>query len=180
MDLTKITSGKNPPQEINVIIEVPQGSEPVKYELDKDSGLLFVDRFLTTAMQYPCNYGFIPHTLSGDGDPCDVLVVCLHPVAPGAVIKARPIGVLLMEDESGQDEKILAVPTEKLEPYYKDVKAHTDLPQILLDRIAHFFAHYKDLEKGKWVKVKGFEGAEIAGKLIVEAIERGKKQSNAA
>lgn len=180
MDLSKITSGKTPPHEINVIIEVPQGSDPVKYELDKESGLLFVDRFLTTAMQYPCNYGFIPHTLSGDGDPCDVLVVSLHPVTPGAVIKARPIGVLLMEDESGEDEKILAVPVEKLEPYYKDVKAHTDLPHILLDRISHFFAHYKDLEKGKWVKVKGFEGTAKAEALIVEAISRAKKQSNAA
>ena len=175
MDLNKIPTGKNPPHEINVVIEVPMGAAPVKYEMDKDSGAVFVDRFLATAMFYPCNYGFIPHTLSGDGDPADVLVVSQLPVVPGSVIRARPVGVLLMEDESGEDEKILAVPITKLAPLYDNIKDYTDLPHILLDQISHFFSHYKDLEKNKWVKVKGWENAEVAQRLIIEAIERAGK-----
>ena len=142
MDISKIPVGKNPPTDVNVIIEVPMGSEPIKYEMDKDSGALFVDRFLHTAMNYPCNYGFIPHTLSGDGDPADVLVFGRRPLMPGCVVAARPIGVLLMEDEGGEDEKILAVPQSRLHPFFNDVKSYKDLPQILLDQIAHFFEHF--------------------------------------
>lgn len=175
MDISKISIGKNSPKEVNVIIEVPLGSEPVKYEVDKESGALFVDRFLHTAMNYPCNYGFIPHTLSDDGDPADVLVVGRRPIIPGAVISVRPIGVLMMEDESGGDEKILAVPATKLHPFYDDVEEYTDLPQILLDQIAHFFEHYKDLEKNKWVKVKGWEGKAKAEEIIIASIEAAKK-----
>jgi inorganic pyrophosphatase len=175
MDISKISSGKNPPTDINVIIEVPIGNEPIKYEMDKESGALYVDRFLHTAMTYPCNYGFIPHTLSGDGDPCDVLVVGRRPLMPGCVIAARPIGVLLMEDESGQDEKILAVPQDRLHPFYNDVESYKDLPPILIEQIAHFFAHYKDLEKNKWVKIIGWKEADIASKLVLEAIARVKK-----
>ena len=153
MDISKITAGHNPPTDINVVIEIPQGGEPVKYELDKASGAMFVDRFLHTAMFYPGNYGFIPNTLSGDGDPCDVLVVGQVPVVPGAVIRCRPIGALLMKDEAGPDEKIVAVPVDKLHPFYSGVASYKDLPPILTDQIAHFFQHYKDLEKGKWVTI---------------------------
>jgi inorganic pyrophosphatase len=172
MDLNKVAIGANPPEEVNVIIEVPAGSNPVKYEFDKDSGALFVDRFIQVAMHYPCNYGFIPHTLSDDGDPCDVLVIADFPVVPGSIIKARPIGVLLMEDESGFDEKILAVPTAKLSPYYEGIKSYKDLPEIMAKRISHFFENYKTLEKNKWVKVKGWEDAEHAKQLIKLSIER--------
>ncbi|MCE3231919.1 MAG: inorganic pyrophosphatase [Rickettsiaceae bacterium] len=175
MDISKISIGKNAPQDVNVIIEVPQGADPIKYELDKESGALFVDRFLHTAMYYPCNYGFIPHTLSDDGDPADVLVVANYPIQPGAVVAVRPIGVLMMEDEAGGDEKILAVPTSKLHPFYDDVATYKDVPKILLEQIEHFFAHYKDLEKKKWVKVVGWEGKEKAEELIVKAIEAAKK-----
>jgi inorganic pyrophosphatase len=174
MDIKKIPVGANPPWDVNVIIEVPMGSEPIKYEMDKESGAMFVDRFLHTAMHYPCNYGFIPHTLSGDGDPADVLVVGRRPIMPGAVIPSRPIGVLLMEDEGGQDEKILAVPCARLHPFYNDVNSYKDLPQILTDQIAHFFAHYKDLEQNKWVKVLGWKDADVAAKMIEEAVARGK------
>ena len=174
MDISKISAGKSLPTDINVIIEVSQGSAPVKYEMDKDSGAIFVDRFIHTAMHYPCNYGFIPHTLSGDGDPADVLVISPLPVISGSVIRSRPIGVLLMEDESGQDEKILAVPVSKLHPMYDDVKTYKDLPEVVTAQIAHFFGHYKDLEKGKWVKILGWEGPEKAGQLIMEAVERAK------
>ncbi len=172
MDLVKIAAGKNPPHEVNVVIEVPLGGDPVKYEMDKESGAVFVDRFLHTSMQYPCNYGFIPHTLSGDGDPADVLVVGTLPVIPGCVLAARPIGVLLMEDESGQDEKILAVPTSKLDPFYDNIKSYKDLPESFIAKIAHFFEHYKDLEKGKWVKVIGWDDAPKAFELIREAMMR--------
>lgn len=172
MDLSKIEIGKNPPHDINVVIEIPQGGEPVKYEIDKASGALFVDRFLGTSMVYPANYGFIPHTLSGDGDPCDVLVVTNIPVIPGAVIRCRPIGALLMEDESGVDEKIIAVPVEKLHPFYKNIKSYKDLPESLCDQISHFFQHYKDLEKGKWVKILDWVDAEKAAETIQEAIAR--------
>lgn len=174
MDIKKIKIGDNAPEEVNVIIEVGLGSDPIKYELDKESGALFVDRFLHTAMYYPCNYGFVPHTLSDDGDPIDVLVIGRRAVNPGAVMAARPIGVLLMEDEAGNDEKILAVPASRLQPFYNDIDEFSDIPQILLDQIAHFFSHYKDLEKNKWVKVLGWEGKDRAKKLILDAIERGK------
>ena len=172
MDLSKIEIGKNPPYDINVVIEIPQGGEPVKYELDKASGALFVDRFLGTSMIYPANYGFIPHTLSGDGDPADVLVVTNLPIIPGAVVRCRPIGALLMEDESGVDEKIIAVPVEKLHPFYKNIKSYKDLPEILCEQISHFFQHYKDLEKGKWVKILKWVDAEEAAETIKEAIAR--------
>lgn len=153
MDIEKITVGANPPHEVNVIIEIPQGGSPVKYEVDKKSGAMFVDRFLHTSMFYPANYGFIPHTLSDDGDPVDCIVITQTPVASGAVIRARPVGALLMEDESGIDEKIIAVPIDELHPYYKRVASYRELPEILVEQIGHFFEHYKDLEPGKWVKV---------------------------
>ena len=172
MDITKISSGRAPPQDVNVVVEIPQGGLPVKYELDKASGAMFVDRFLHTAMFYPGNYGFIPHTLSGDGDPCDVLVVGQVPVVPGAIIRCRPVGALLMEDESGQDEKILAVPVDALHPFYTGVRSYEDLPTVLCEQIAHFFQHYKDLEKGKWSKIVRWVGAAEAEALISEAIER--------
>ncbi len=177
MDMNKIPVGKNAPKDVNVIVEVPAGADPIKYEMDKDSGAIFVDRFIHTAMHYPCNYGFIPHTLSDDGDPTDVLVVCEQKLVPGSVVAARPIGVLLMEDESGQDEKILAVPASRLHPYYDNVKNYTDLPEVLLNQIAHFFEHYKDLEKNKWVKVTGWGDAAKAEELILAGIENDKKKA---
>jgi len=172
--VSKINAGLNPPEEINVIIEVPAGGAPVKYEMHKRSGALLVDRILHTPMRYPTNYGYMPHTLSDDGDPCDVMVVVEEALVPGCVIRARPIGVLLMEDEAGFDEKILAVPDTKTDPTYRDVASYSDLPEILLHRIQHFFEHYKDLEEGKWVKITGWEGPEVAKKLISEGIEREK------
>lgn len=172
MDLSKISSGNNPPDDINVLIEVPLGGEPIKYEIDKASGAMFVDRYLYTSMRYPCNYGFVPHTLSLDGDPIDVMVVGQRALVPGAVVRARPIGVLLMEDDGGEDEKILAVPHQKLTRYYEKVHNYTDLPETLCDRIEHFFAHYKDLEPNKWVKIQGWEGVEKARELIKLALDR--------
>jgi len=172
MDIKKIPIGPNPPFDVNVIIEIPFRGDPVKYEVDKESGAMFVDRFLHTAMYYPCNYGFIPHTLSGDGDPCDVMVVGRTPVAVGSVLRSRPVGVLMMEDEGGLDEKILAVPHSKLHPFYDDVRNYSDLPPILIQQIEHFFAHYKDLELGKWATVKGWENADAAFAMIAGAIER--------
>ena len=172
MDLSKIPVGVNPPYDVNAIIEIPQGGEPVKYEFDKKSGALMVDRFLHTAMFYPGNYGFIPHTLAEDGDPCDVLVVGRTPVVPGAIIRSRPVGALLMEDEAGPDEKIIAVPVDALHPYYTGVKSYEDLPEILRDQIAHFFQHYKDLEKGKSVKITGWAEPEQTADLIRAAIQR--------
>jgi len=180
MDMNKIPAGSNVPHEVNVIVEVPQGSQPVKYEMDKDSGAVFVDRFLQTAMFYPCNYGFVPQTLSGDGDPVDVLVVCQYPVAPGAVLPARPVGVLLMEDEKGEDEKILAVPTSDIHPYYDNIKNYDDLPVTLIEQIKHFFERYKDLEKGKFVKVTGWENADKAFQMINEGVERANAEGKAA
>ena len=177
MRIDAIPVGKNPPNDVNVIVEVPHGGHPVKYEMDKESGAMFVDRFMHTAMQYPANYGFIPHTLSDDGDPVDVLVVSRIPVVPGAVIRSRPIGVLMMHDEAGGDEKLLAVPVEQLNPYYKNVQNYTDMPEILIQRITHFFQHYKDLEEGKWVKVDGWQDADFAREIIVKAIEA-EKQKN--
>ncbi|MFV9875385.1 MAG: inorganic diphosphatase [Rickettsiales endosymbiont of Dermacentor nuttalli] len=172
MYLEKISTGKNPPHEFNVIIEIPMGGVPVKYEIDKESSAIMVDRFLPTAMFYPCNYGFINHTLSDDGDPIDVLVISEFPVIPGSILPARPIGILIMEDESGQDEKILAVPTQKLTTYYDNINSYQDLPQITIQRINHFFEYYKKLEVGKWVKVAGWQDVEVAKKLITEAISR--------
>ncbi len=170
MDISKISVGKNHPKDVNVIIEVPIGSDPIKYEIDKESCALVVDRFLHTAMHYPCNYGFIPHTLSADGDPVDVLTVGRRAITPGAVIAVRPIGVLMMEDDGGRDEKILAVPVPRIQPFYNNVNTYEDIPGILLDQIAHFFQHYKDLEKGKWVKILGWESKEMAEKIILEGI----------
>lgn len=172
MDIRFIPVGKNPPEQVNVVIEIPRGGFPVKYEIDKKSGALYVDRFLNTSMVYPANYGFIPHTLSEDGDPVDVLVVSETPVVPGCVIPSRPIGILQMEDEAGPDEKILAVPIDKLNPFYSHVQNHDDLPPILLEKVSHFFQHYKDLEKGKWVTIVKWEGAEAAREAIVRGIER--------
>jgi len=174
MRLDAIAIGKNPPEEVNVVIEVAIGGEPIKYEMDKEAGTLFVDRFLYTPMRYPGNYGFIPHTLSEDGDPCDVLVANTRPLVPGSYIAVRPIGVMMMEDEGGGDEKIIAVPVPKLTKRYENVTNYTDLPQITLDQIQHFFEHYKDLEPGKWVKLTGWGDATKAKQLIVEAIERAK------
>jgi inorganic pyrophosphatase len=172
MDLSKIPPGRNPPFEINVLIEIPQGGVPVKYELDKSSGALFVNRFLHTAMYYPANYGFVPNTLSEDGDPCDALALSQVSVIPGAVIRCRPIGALLMEDEHGIDEKILAVPVDELNPYYERVENYTDLPPIMRNQIAHFFRHYKDLEKGKWVRDLRWVVRDEAYELIRKAIAR--------
>jgi inorganic pyrophosphatase len=158
--------------ELNVIIEIPMAANPVKYEMDKESGALFVDRFMQTAMFYPCNYGFVPHTLSDDGDPVDVLVVSHYPVIPGSIIRSRPIAVLMMEDESGKDEKIIAVPVSKLDITFETVKDLDDLCPMLKQRIVHFFEHYKDLEKGKWVKIIGWENAAKARELINEGMLR--------
>ena len=174
MDIGKIPIGRDPPHDINVIVEIPQGGAPVKYEIDKASGALFVDRFLHTAMFYPCNYGFVPHTKSQDGDPLDVLIAGPAAVVPGSVVRCRPVGVLLMEDEAGMDEKLIAVPVDKLHPFYTDVKSYTDLPAIMCEQIAHFFTHYKDLEPGKWVKVTRWAGPDEAAVIINEAIARAK------
>lgn len=174
MALQSIPIGSNPPWDVNVIIENPMGGEPVKYELDKASGVLFVDRFLHTAMHYPGNYGFVPHTLSGDGDPIDVLVAGHTPVIPGAVLRSRPIGVLVMEDENGDDEKILAVPIDSLHPYHAEVRTYRDLRPIMVEQIAHFFTHYKDLEKGKWSRILRWGGPDEAASLINAAIDRAK------
>jgi inorganic pyrophosphatase len=174
MRLDAISIGRNPPHEVNVVVEVPVGGEPIKYEMDKASGTLIVDRFLYTSMRYPGNYGFVPHTLSDDGDPIDVLIANQRAIVPGAVIAVRPVGVLRMQDEAGGDEKILAVPVSRLTRRYEKVLNYTDLPQITLQQIEHFFQHYKDLESTKWVKVLGWGDAEEAARLIVEAIERAK------
>ena len=162
MNLDAIAIGHNPPEDVNTVIEVPIGGEPVKYEMDKAAGTLVVDRFLYTPMRYPGNYGFVPHTLSDDGDPIDVLVANTRPIIPGAVMNVRPIGVLRMEDDGGGDEKIIAVPSSRITQRYVNVKTHTDLPEITRHQIEHFFVHYKDLEPGKWVKVGGWEGPDAA------------------
>ena len=175
MNIDQIAAGKNVPDEVNVIIEIPQHADPVKYDVDKDSGALMVDRFMATAMHYPCNYGYVPHTLCGDGDPADVLVVAPFPLIPGSVIRCRAVGVLKMTDESGEDAKLLAVPVDKLSPLYANVKEPEDLPRLLLDQISHFFEHYKDLEKGKWVRIDGWEGSDAARQEIVDAVERHNK-----
>ena len=174
MRLDAVSIGRDPPREVNVIIEVPVGGEPIKYEMDKEAGTLVVDRFLYTSMRYPGNYGFIPQTLSGDGDPCDVLVANQRGIIPGAMMACRPVGVLKMQDEAGPDEKIVAVPVPRLTRRYEHVHNYTDLPEITINQIQHFFEHYKDLEKNKWVKVLGWGDAEEAQQLIVEAIQRAK------
>lgn len=174
MRIDAIKIGNNPPEDINVIIEVPVGGHPIKYELDKDSGTLVVDRFLYTPMTYPGNYGFVPHTLSDDGDPIDVLVCNTRPLIPGCVINVRPVGVLVMEDNSGEDEKIIAVPSTELTKRYDNVNDISDMPEITLQQIEHFFEHYKDLEPGKWVKIGDWQNADRAKELIVSAIERAK------
>eukprot|EP01037_Dinobryon_pediforme_P010086 gene10086-10154_t len=177
MNLNAVSIGKNPPYEVNVVIEVPIGGEPIKYEMDKDSGALVVDRFLYTSMRYPGNYGFIPHTLSDDGDPCDVIIANTRAIVPGAVMSCRIVGVLLMEDEAGGDEKLIAVPSSKLTKRYDNVKNYTDLPDITLKQIEHFFEHYKDLEPNKWVKIAGWRDAEFAHKKVMEGIERAKAKA---
>jgi inorganic pyrophosphatase len=174
MNLEAVSIGVNPPFDVNVIIEVPIGGEPIKYEMDKAAGALVVDRFLYTPMRYPGNYGFIPHTLSGDGDPCDVIVANTRAIAPGAIMSCRIIGVLLMEDEAGGDEKLIAVPSAKLTSRYNGVENYRDLPANTLDQIEHFFAHYKDLEVGKWVKITGWRDADVARQLVLDGIARAK------
>lgn len=175
MGLEVISSGTNPPDEINVVIEIPKDSEPVKYEVDKESEVLFVDRILSTPMRYPCNYGYVPHTLCGDGDPADVLVLLPLPLMPGSVIKCRPVGVLKMSDEAGSDEKLVAVPTTKIFAGYSHINDINDVNGYWLDRIGHFFEHYKDLEKGKWVKLDGWGNADEAKQILRDAIERAAK-----
>ncbi len=175
MNIDKVSIGKNPPKEVNVIIEVPVGGEPIKYEMDKEAGALVVDRFLYTPMRYPGNYGFIPHTLSDDGDPIDVLVANQRGIVPGAIMSVRPVGVLKMEDEAGGDEKIIAVPVPKLTRRYEHIHNYTDMPGITREQIEHFFSHYKDLEGGKWVKVVGWGDHAEAERMIIESIERAKK-----
>jgi len=172
MSFMKVKSGKDVPHDINVIIEIPAYSDPVKYEVDKETGALTVDRFMGTAMQYPTNYGYVPHSLSDDGDPVDVLVISPAPLLSGCVIRCRPIGVLKMTDEAGEDAKILAVPVEKLTPCYKKVNTYEDISEDKLAKIAHFFQHYKDLEHGKWVKIEGWFGIEEAKKEIMDSIQR--------
>ncbi len=179
MNLSKIKIGENVPHEVNMIVENPMGGVPVKYELDKESGIMMVDRFLHTSMFYPGNYGFIPHTLSGDGDPVDVLAVGRTPVMAGALMSVRPVGVLLMEDDKGTDEKIIAVPAQHVHPYHGDVQDFTDLREINRQAIEHFFTHYKDLEKGKWSKTLGWKGADVAKQMILDGIERAKSQKAA-
>ena len=172
MSLSLVPAGAHLPNEINVIIEIPAHSEPIKYEVDKKTGALFVDRFLSTCMHYPCDYGYVPKTLSEDGDPVDVLVITPTPVNRGSVIRCRPIGMLNMEDESGHDQKILAVPVSDVSPLYDNVHKPEDLPPLLLRQIAHFFTHYKDLDNGKWVKLGGWTGKEDALKEITQSVKR--------
>jgi inorganic pyrophosphatase len=176
MNIDLIPIGEDPPHELNVIIEVPVGGEPVKYEFDKKSGALFVDRILHTPMRYPANYGFVPHTLSPDGDPLDALVVARSPFIPGCVVRVRPIAVLKLEDEAGGDEKLLTVPVDSTFPYYSKIEEMADLPEIVMQQIEHFFTHYKDLEKKKWVRIGNWGDTAEAKQIIVEAIEFAKKK----
>ena len=176
MDISKIAIGHNPPFDVNAIIEIPQGGLPIKYELDKASGALMVDRFLHTSMVYPANYGFIPHTLSRDGDPLDIMVITQVPVMATAIIRCRPVGMMVMEDEAGGDDKIIAVPLDKLNPYYSKVENYTDLPMMLRDQIAHFFQHYKDLEPGKWVRIMRWTDTKHAAEEILRSIAREEKK----
>ena len=180
MRIEAVSVGADPPHEINAIVEVPVGGEPIKYEMDKKAGTLVVDRFLYTSMRYPGNYGFIPHTLSGDGDPLDVLIANQRGIVPGAVIAVRPVGVFLMQDEAGVDEKIVAVPVSRLTRRYDQVRDYSDLPEITIKQIEHFFAHYKDLEENKWVKVLGWNDVNEAKRIIVESIARASGPADAA
>jgi inorganic pyrophosphatase len=175
MNLDRVTSGRDLANDINVIVEIPMNADPIKYEIDKETGALFVDRFVSTAMHYPCNYGYVPDTLSDDGDPVDVLVITPFALMPGVVVRCRPIGLLKMSDEAGGDTKVLSVPIDKLTPLYRHIQTARDLPEMVLSQITHFFAHYKDLEPGKWVKVDGWGGPEDARKELVEGVKRFKK-----
>jgi inorganic pyrophosphatase len=170
MSLNNVTAGRDVPNDFNVIIEIPMNADPVKYEVDKESGAIFVDRFMGTAMHYPCNYGYVPNTVADDGDPCDVLVITPFPLIPGVVVRCRALGVLKMTDEAGGDSKILAVPVEKLLPLYSSLQSVDDVPELTLRQIQHFFEHYKDLEKGKWVKVEGWEGPDAAKQEILNGV----------
>ncbi len=172
MSLNAVSAGKDVPNDVNVIIEIPANSDPVKYEVDKDSGALFVDRFMGTAMHYPCNYGYVPNTLSDDGDPVDVLVVTPFPLVSGSVVRVRPVGMLRMTDEAGFDAKLIAVPVDKLSKLYSNVQKPEDLSQLLLDQISHFFEHYKDLEPNKWVKIESWVGANEAKAEILDGVKR--------
>jgi inorganic pyrophosphatase len=172
MNLDRVDSGRDIPNDFNVIIEIPMNADPIKYEVDKTTGALFVDRFMMTAMHYPCNYGYVPHTIAEDGDPVDVLVITPYPITVGAVVRCRPLGVLKMQDEAGGDSKLLAVPIDKVLPIYSHWKTHSDLNPVRLHQIQHFFEHYKDLEAGKWVKVEGWGGPEDAATELVDGIER--------
>ncbi|HMM54973.1 MAG TPA: inorganic diphosphatase [Candidatus Desulfobacillus sp.] len=172
MNLDRVTSGSDVPNDVNVIVEIPMNAEPIKYEVDKSSGAVFVDRFMSTAMHYPCNYGYIPHTISADGDPVDVLVLSPVPLITGVVVRCRPVGMLNMEDEAGGDAKVLAVPIDKLSSYYRQIQSPRDLPDMVLSQISHFFEHYKDLEAGKWAKVRGWVGPEEAKKEILDGVAR--------
>lgn len=175
MNLDRVDSGRNLPDDFNVIIEIPMNADPIKYEVDKETGALFVDRFMSTAMHYPCNYGYIPHTLSCDGDPVDVLVLSPVPLISGVVVRCRPVGMLKLKDEKGGDEKVLAVPVDRLCSLYRKIKAPKDLPELVLSQIAHFFEHYKDLEPGKWVRVGKWVGALGAKKAILDGVKRYKR-----
>ena len=170
MPLARIPASHDLPNEINVVIEIPKDSDPVKYEVDKDTGAIFVDRVLTAPMRYPCNYGYVPNTLCGDGDPLDVMVIMPVPLIPGSVIRSRPVGYLQMTDESGSDEKVIAVPIGKVFPAYRNITTVRDLPELTLDRIEHFFAHYKDLERNKWVKIEGWRDAVEARRLVLDSV----------
>jgi inorganic pyrophosphatase len=172
MSLDRVPAGRDVPNDCNVIVEIPMRGDPIKYEVDKETGAVFVDRFMSTAMHYPCNYGYIPQTLSDDGDPSDVLVLSPMPLITGVVVRCRPIGMLKMEDEAGGDSKILAVPIEKLSNLYRAIQSPSDLPELTMRQIAHFFEHYKDLEPGKWVRVSTWVGAEEAKAEIVASVER--------
>ena len=172
MNLERVNAGRSIPNDVNVVIEIPMNADPVKYEVDKETGAVFVDRFMSTAMHYPCNYGYVPRTLSGDGDPVDVLVLSPFPLITGVVVRCRPVGMLRMKDEAGEDTKLLAVPIDKLTSQYRGIRSPRDLPAARLDAITHFFQHYKDLERGKWVKVQGWVGAAAAKKEIRDGIVR--------
>ena len=177
MNLDRVTAGRDLANDFNVIVEIPMNADPIKYEVDKATGALFVDRFVSTAMHYPCNYGYIPDTLADDGDPVDVLVITPFALVPGVVVRCRPIGMLKMTDEAGGDTKLLAVPIDKLTPIYRSIETPRDLPEVTLSQITHFFAHYKDLEPGKWVKVEGWAGPDEARKTIRDAVKLFKKTS---
>ena len=178
MNLDRVTSGRDLPNDFNVIIEIPMNADPIKYEVDKETGAVFVDRFMSTAMHYPCNYGYVPRTLSGDGDPVDVLVISPFPLNTGVVVRCRPVGMLNMQDEAGDDTKVLAAPIDKLTNLYRQIRSPRDLPEATLSQIAHFFQHYKDLEPGKWVKLSGWVDAEEAKREILEGVARYRKAKN--